>query len=215
MIFVNLWLSLIFSTSPPKANRFYLIFLKKFWRLPSSKFNTWIFAWCEWQWLLTGFSLQTHLPRTSSVWDHVHTAGYHLQTNHDWTTEKVWFNSFQSPLSMQNNFLIIFRLFESVVKYFDAFLNMIPLSFVLGFYVSYVASRWWQQFLAIPWPDKSFHTIACYIPGFDEESRMLRRSLLRWMNLAMILVLRSISSAVKQRFPTLDHVVEAGSTHNL
>ena len=39
---------------------------------------------------------------------------------------------------------------------------------------------------------------------------MLRRSLMRWMNLAIILVLRSISSAVKQRFPTLDHVVEAG-----
>ncbi len=48
----------------------------------------------------------------------------------------------------------IFRLFEMVVKYFDAFINLIPLSFVLGFYVSYVASRWWQQFLAIPWPDK-------------------------------------------------------------
>ena len=87
---------------------------------------------------------------------------------------------------------------------------MIPLSFVLGFYVSYVASRWWQQFLAIPWPDKLFHSIACYVPGFDEDSRMLRRSLMRWMNLALILVLRSISSAVKQRFPTLDHVVEAG-----
>ena len=79
-----------------------------------------------------------------------------------------------------------------MVKYFDAFLNLIPLSFVLGFYVSYVtilcpviiilypvlryvASRWWKQFLAIPWPDKSFHTIALYIPGWDEESRMLRR----------------------------------------
>eukprot|EP00092_Neocalanus_flemingeri_P019066 GFUD01020655.1.p1 GENE.GFUD01020655.1~~GFUD01020655.1.p1 ORF type:complete len:712 (-),score=139.07 GFUD01020655.1:319-2454(-) len=101
-------------------------------------------------------------------------------------------------------------LFESVVKYFDAFLNLIPLSFVLGFYVSYVASRWWQQFLAIPWPDKLFHSIACYVEGFDEDARMLRRSLMRWMNLALILVLRSISSAVKQRFPTLDHVVEAG-----
>jgi len=102
------------------------------------------------------------------------------------------------------------QLFESVVKYFDAFLNLIPLSFVLGFYVSYVASRWWQQFLAIPWPDKLFHSIACYIEGYDEEARMLRRSLMRWMNLALILVLRSISSAVKQRFPSLDHVVEAG-----
>ena len=45
-------------------------------------------------------------------------------------------------------------LFEMVVKYFDAFLTQVPLSFVLGFYVSYVANRWWQQFLAIPWPDK-------------------------------------------------------------
>ena len=61
-----------------------------------------------------------------------------------------------------------------VVKYFDAFLNLIPLSFVLGFYVSYVASRWWQQFLAIPWPDKLFHSVACFVDGFDEESRMLR-----------------------------------------
>jgi len=102
------------------------------------------------------------------------------------------------------------RLFESVVKYFDAFLNLIPLTFVLGFYVSYVAGRWWQQFLVIPWPDKLFHSIACYIEGYDEEARMLRRCLIRWMNLALILVLRSISSAVKQRFPTLDHVVEAG-----
>ena len=55
------------------------------------------------------------------------------------------------------------------------------------------------------------HSVACFVEGFDEESRMLRRSLMRYMNLALILVLRSISSAVKQRFPTLEHVVEAGT----
>ena len=59
-----------------------------------------------------------------------------------------------------------------------------------------------------------FHSIACFIDGFDEEARMLRRSLMRYMNLALILVLRSISSAVKQRFPTLEHVVESGFMTN-
>ena len=91
------------------------------------------------------------------------------------------------------------RLFESVVRYFDAFLTLIPLSFVLGFYVSFVASRWWQQFLAIPWPDKLYHSLALYIPGYDEESRMLRRCLIRWMNLALILVLRSICCCLRGR----------------
>ena len=60
----------------------------------------------------------------------------------------------KKELLLISRFFFYFRLFEKVVKYFDAFLNLIPLSFVLGFYVSYVASRWWQQFLAIPWPDK-------------------------------------------------------------
>ena len=58
-----------------------------------------------------------------------------------------------------------------------------------------------------------FHSVACFVGGFDEESRILRRSLMRYMNLAFILVLRSISSAVKQRFPTLEHVVEAGGCY--
>ena len=53
-------------------------------------------------------------------------------------------------------------------------------------------------------------TVSLYIPGRDEESRLIRRTLLRYTNLMMILVLRSISLAVKRRFPTLEHVVESG-----
>ena len=100
--------------------------------------------------------------------------------------------------------------FEQIVIYCDNFINLIPLSFVLGFYVSYVAHRWWQQYQAIPWPDKVMHLIALYVTGNDEYSRMLRRALMRYLNLSLILVLRSISSAVKKRFPTLDHVVDSG-----
>ncbi|XP_058799679.1 bestrophin-4-like [Phymastichus coffea] len=101
-------------------------------------------------------------------------------------------------------------LFEKFVIYCDAFINYIPLSFVLGFYVAYVAQRWWQQYMAIPWPDKVMHSVALYVIGSDEYGRTLRRALMRYLNLSLILVLRSISSAVKRRFPTLDHVVDAG-----
>ncbi|XP_014467642.1 PREDICTED: bestrophin-4-like [Dinoponera quadriceps] len=100
--------------------------------------------------------------------------------------------------------------FEKVVLYCDILIKSIPLSFVLGFYVSYVAQRWWKQYKAIPWPDKVMHLVALYITGNDEYSRMLRRSLMRYLNLSLILVLRSISSAVKRRFPTLEHVVDSG-----
>ncbi|XP_011637754.1 bestrophin-4-like [Pogonomyrmex barbatus] len=102
------------------------------------------------------------------------------------------------------------REFEHVVIYCDTLIKLIPLSFVLGFYVSYVAQRWWKQYTAIPWPDKVMHLVALYITGNDDYSRMLRRALMRYLNLSLILVLRSISSAVKRRFPTLDHVVDSG-----
>lgn len=102
------------------------------------------------------------------------------------------------------------RVFERIVFFCSTFMDLIPLSFVLGFYVSFIATRWWNQYTAIPWPDKLMNSIALYIPGVDETSRVLRRTLMRYLNVALVLVLRSISMAVKRRFPTRDHLVEAG-----
>ncbi|VVC36988.1 Hypothetical protein CINCED_3A015536 [Cinara cedri] len=97
-----------------------------------------------------------------------------------------------------------------MVRYCDTFISQLPLSFILGFYVTFVAQRWWDQYLAIPWPDKAMHTIALYVEGNDDYGRMVRRNLMRYLILTLILVLRSISSSVKKRFPTLEHVVESG-----
>lgn len=58
--------------------------------------------------------------------------------------------------------------------------------------------------------NRVMHLIALYVTGNDEYARMLRRAMMRYLNLSLILVLRSISSAVKKRFPTLDHVVDSG-----
>ncbi|XP_054710511.1 bestrophin-3-like [Uloborus diversus] len=102
------------------------------------------------------------------------------------------------------------RIFEKIVYFCATFMDLIPLSFMLGFYVSFIAARWWSQFIAIPWPDKLMNIVAMYIPGLDESSRVVRRTLMRYLNLSLLLVLRSISMAVKRRFPTKEHLIEAG-----
>ena len=35
----------------------------------------------------------------------------------------------------------------------------LPITFLLGFYVSLVVKRWWEQYSKLPWPD----TIAIYL----------------------------------------------------
>ena len=37
----------------------------------------------------------------------------------------------------------------------------LPLTFLLGFYVSLVVKRWWEQYCKLPWPDN----IAIYLRG--------------------------------------------------
>ncbi|GAB6029576.1 hypothetical protein CHUAL_005319 [Chamberlinius hualienensis] len=102
------------------------------------------------------------------------------------------------------------RTFEKVALHCVRYLDLIPLSFVLGFYVSYVVQRWWTQFTTIPWPDRLMNTIILYVDGSDERGRLIRRTLMRWWNLSFVMIMSSISIAVKKRFPTLDHLVEAG-----
>lgn len=41
-----------------------------------------------------------------------------------------------------------FRVFEDIVKYCATYSNLIPLSFVLGFYVTIVMTRWWNQYVS-------------------------------------------------------------------
>ncbi|GFY40111.1 bestrophin-3 [Trichonephila inaurata madagascariensis] len=92
--------------------------------------------------------------------------------------------------------------FEKLTIYCEAFTNLIPLSFVLGFYVSIVVGRWWQQYLAIPWPDKVSMLIAAYVHGSDERGKIIRRTLARYLNLLSVLTFQSVSTSVKKRFPT-------------
>jgi hypothetical protein len=39
------------------------------------------------------------------------------------------------------------------------------MSFVLGFYVSLIVKRWWEQYRLLPWPDSLALFVSAAIPG--------------------------------------------------
>ncbi|XP_075857938.1 bestrophin-1 isoform X1 [Microcebus murinus] len=101
-------------------------------------------------------------------------------------------------------------LFEKLTLYCDSYIQLIPISFVLGFYVTLVVTRWWNQYENLPWPDRLMSLVSGFVEGKDEHGRLLRRTLIRYANLGNVLILRSISTAVYKRFPSLQHLVQAG-----
>ncbi|XP_047545480.1 uncharacterized protein LOC125077575 isoform X3 [Vanessa atalanta] len=102
------------------------------------------------------------------------------------------------------------RTFEGVVNYCSFHGNVIPLSFVLGFYVTVVMNRWWNQYTTIPWPDSIAVFVSASIHGQDERGRLMRRTIVRYVCVCLTMVLTMISPRVKKRFPTLNNLVEAG-----
>ncbi|XP_026562234.1 bestrophin-1-like [Pseudonaja textilis] len=101
-------------------------------------------------------------------------------------------------------------MFEKLALYCNSYAELIPVSFVLGFYVTLVVSRWWGQYESIPWPDRIMNLVSSGVDGKDEYGRLLRRTLMRYINLLSVLILRSVSTAVFKRFPSMEHVVTAG-----
>ncbi|KAG7153503.1 Bestrophin-4-like [Homarus americanus] len=101
------------------------------------------------------------------------------------------------------------RIFEKVSVHCSLFRNLIPISFVLGFYVSLIVSRWWGMYLSIPWPD----TLCIYlaiIQGTDARARMMRCTVVRYVNLAIVMTFSMIAPGVKKNFPGLEQMVDAG-----
>jgi len=100
--------------------------------------------------------------------------------------------------------------YELFCVYCEKFSKTIPISFLLGFYVTQVVARWWAQFMALPWPDTLARYLAVYMPGTDEVSRNYRRTIVRWVNLGNVMALRLVSYKVMCRFPSYDHLVSSG-----
>uniref|UniRef100_A0A3Q1EXP4 Bestrophin homolog n=1 Tax=Acanthochromis polyacanthus TaxID=80966 RepID=A0A3Q1EXP4_9TELE len=127
--------------------------------------------------------------------------------------EFVAFFAMYTAISITYRFLLYDdqkRYFEKLAIYCNDYASLIPMSFVLGFYVTLVVNRWWNQYTSIPLPDRLMCVLSGGLQGSDERGRLLRRTMMRYASLSALLILRSVSTAVFKRFPTMDHVVEAG-----
>ena len=52
--------------------------------------------------------------------------------------------------------------------------------------------------------------VNCYCHGEDDQMRIVRRNITRYSVLSIVETLRLVSSKVKKRFPTYEHMVDAG-----
>merc|ERR1711884_345776 len=86
---------------------------------------------------------------------------------------------------------------------------------MIGFFVSQLFRRWWWQFQKIGNADY----IALLLLGFvvhkddpkgkKEEAKLYRRTISRYVNLAIIETLRSVSLRTAKMFPTYEDLVES------
>merc|ERR1719186_132920 len=113
------------------------------------------------------------------------------------------------------------KYFEKVVHWFKNSAQL-PLTFLLGFYVSLVVKRWWEQYVKLPWLDE----VATYLKVAitkkkekkekeddeteDNENLKIRRTIVRYCMLSYVLCLRRISSQVMHHYPSVENLVSRG-----
>ena len=87
-----------------------------------------------------------------------------------------------------------------------------PLTFLLGFYVSLVVNRWWNQYTSLPWPD----TIANFLcavkvkDGEEETARTKRRTIIRYCVLSYVLSLRRVSILLRKKYLCIQDIIRTG-----
>ncbi|KIH68031.1 Bestrophin [Ancylostoma duodenale] len=86
--------------------------------------------------------------------------------------------------------------FEDLCVFFDTYSSFIPITFMLGFYVSAVFTRWWQIFDNIGWIDTPALWITQYVRGQTERARMLRRTIIRYLVLTQAIVFRDVAAGL-------------------
>lgn len=126
--------------------------------------------------------------------------------------------------------------FTRFISFFESYVQGMPITFILGFYVSLVVNRWWSLYNSLPWPDDVALTLRQVISGWDEKShltedqienlseeeknkiktehleeqRKVRRTIIRYSILSYILAIWPNSKRLQARYYTWNKLEETG-----
>ena len=90
-----------------------------------------------------------------------------------------------------------------------------PLEMLLGFFVTLVVTRWWEQCVKLPNPDKvaTMLKAGINVDQADDEVGMnqrIRRTVVRHVMLSYVLNLRRKSPSLRRTFPDMASLEEGG-----
>ncbi|XP_076052481.1 bestrophin-3-like isoform X2 [Oratosquilla oratoria] len=106
------------------------------------------------------------------------------------------------------------KVFEKISLHCHDLTPLVPLTLLLSFYVNLVVKRWWDQFKCIPWIDSLALYVSTAIHGQGKQNRMIRRTIMRYTNLAIAMTFSSVSPRIKKQFSTLNDLIDAGLLHS-
>lgn len=113
------------------------------------------------------------------------------------------------------------RTFENVALDWQDYnsTSVTVITFALGFYVTQSFDRWWNNWLNIPWIDPAAQAItaAVRVPknkkkGDDSEENalLIRRTLVRYLNLASALTFQTVSERVGSEYKGIESLKKIG-----
>ncbi|KAK6044115.1 hypothetical protein COOONC_18380 [Cooperia oncophora] len=95
------------------------------------------------------------------------------------------------------------RQFEKFAMYCESKLAYIPLTFMLGFFVTIVVDRWRSIFQNMGWIENLALTVSALLRGDSKEAILYRRSIIRYTVLGQVSLLESSSKKYVPCFSTI------------
>lgn len=81
----------------------------------------------------------------------------------------------------------------------------------MQFYTSVIIVRWQTYIDILPWQHTLDILLSAFHQGAGDRAKLMRRTIVRYLNISYIYGMSGLSPQVRRRFPTLDHLVPDGT----